>query len=137
VNLSSVYGILSIPSKSLYSITKFAVRAFSEALRQELYDTNVKVSYVHPGGVKTNNLRNRRLDLKPNETRDIDEEEERFHQATRTSTADAAAGIIKGMMRGRSRILIGADAKLISIVSRLMPARYDWFVRKVVFPKIK
>jgi short-subunit dehydrogenase len=137
VNLSSVYGILSIPSKSVYSITKFAVRAFSEALRQELYGTNVRVSCVHPGGVRTGNIRNRRWDLKPNEKRDIDEEEKRFHETARTSAADAAAGIIKGMLKDKPRILIGADAKLISLVSRLMPARYDWFVRKVVFPKIK
>lgn len=137
VNLSSVYGILLIPSKSVYSITKFAVRAFSEALRQELHGTNVKVSCVHPGGVKTNNIRNRRWDLKANETRDLDEEEKRFHKATRTSAADAAACIIKGMLKDRPRILIGADAKLISVVSRLMPASYDWFVRKIVFPKIK
>lgn len=137
VNLSSVYGILAIPSKAVYSVTKFAVRAFSEALRQELYGTNVKVSCVHPGGVRTGNIRNRRWDLKPDEKRDVDEEERRFHETARTSAVEAASAIIKGMMKGKPRILVGPDAFLMSIISRLMPARYDWFVRKVVFPKIK
>jgi short-subunit dehydrogenase len=137
VNMSSVYGIMSIPSKSVYSITKFAVRAFTEALRQELHGTAIKVSCVHPGGVRTNNIKNRLWDLKKGEKRNIEKEIKRFHTASRTSAEEAAAVIIKGMLKNKPRILVGADAKIISLVARLMPARYDWFSRGIVFPKIK
>ena len=137
VNISSVYGILAIPSKSVYSITKFAIRAFTEALRQELHGTGIHVSCVHPGGVKTGNIRNRIWNLKEGESRNIDEEEKRFHAAAKTTASSAAKTIIKGMLKKKPRILVGFDAHAMSVVSRLMPAHYDWFVRKFVYPKIR
>jgi short-subunit dehydrogenase len=137
VNMSSVYGIMAVPSKSVYSITKFAVRAFSEALRQELHGTSVKVSCVHPGGVRTNNIKNRLWNLKKGEKRKIEEEIKRFHETSRTSAEDAAKVIIKGMLKNKPRILVGADAKLISAIARIMPARYDWFTRYILLPRIK
>ena len=64
VNLSSVFGLISVPSQSAYNAAKFAVRGFTDTLRMELdiEDTNVSVTTVHPGGIKTNIVRNARLD---------------------------------------------------------------------------
>ena len=54
VNLSSVFGLFSVPTQSAYNAAKFAVRGYTEALRQEMEGTNVHVCCVHPGGIKTN-----------------------------------------------------------------------------------
>ena len=53
VNLGSVAGYYTYPGGSVYCASKFAVRAFSESLRQELYDKNVRVTLISPGMVKT------------------------------------------------------------------------------------
>ncbi|WP_186649126.1 SDR family NAD(P)-dependent oxidoreductase [Fluviispira vulneris] len=53
VNLGSIAGHYSYTGGSVYCATKFAVRAFSEALRQEFHDKNIRVSLVSPGMVKT------------------------------------------------------------------------------------
>jgi NADP-dependent 3-hydroxy acid dehydrogenase YdfG len=53
VNIDSVAGRQAIGGAAVYSATKFAVRAFSEALRQELATQHVRVSTVGPGAVAT------------------------------------------------------------------------------------
>ena len=58
VNISSVFGLIGVPSQSAYNASKFAVRGYTEALRQELHGTHVRVTCVHPGGVRTNIVRN-------------------------------------------------------------------------------
>ncbi len=64
VNISSVFGLMGIPSQSAYNAAKFAVRGFTEALRVELdiEDCGVSATTVHPGGIKTNIARNARMD---------------------------------------------------------------------------
>ena len=64
VNLSSVFGLLSIPSQSAYNAAKFGVRGFTDALRIELdvAQNGVSCTTVHPGGIKTNIARNARMD---------------------------------------------------------------------------
>ena len=53
VNISSVAGRQAIGGAAVYSMTKFGVAAFSEALRQELAAQHVRVSTVEPGAVAT------------------------------------------------------------------------------------
>ena len=64
VNLSSVFGLISVPAQSAYNASKFAVRGFTDALRMELEIEGCGVSSttVHPGGIKTNIARNARMD---------------------------------------------------------------------------
>jgi NAD(P)-dependent dehydrogenase (short-subunit alcohol dehydrogenase family) len=64
VNLSSVFGLISVPSQSAYNAAKFAVRGFTDALRMELEIEGPAVSCttIHPGGIKTNIARNARMD---------------------------------------------------------------------------
>src|SRR5262245_11823932 len=65
VNTSSVFGLLGMPYQSAYCAAKFAVRGFTDALRQELRGTGVRAVAVHPGGVTTNIARNARVRTDP------------------------------------------------------------------------
>lgn len=114
VNISSVFGLLSIPSQSAYNAAKFAVRGYTDALRMELELEGAAVSAttIHPGGIKTNIVRNGRAKNMP---RSI----ERFDKIARTTPQEAARQIVKAVERGRRRALIGPDAKAFDLVSRL------------------
>ena len=121
VNISSVFGIVGIPTQSAYNAAKFAVRGFTEALRQETADSNLSICCVHPGGIKTNIARNSRGG---DEGQTADERDAIFHQFARTTAESAAAQIVKAAAKGKKRLLIGADAHYISIISRLLPVNY-------------
>ena len=59
VNISSTAGRVARPGTAVYSLTKFGVGAFSEAVRQEVLGKRVRVGLVEPGTVQTeitNNL---------------------------------------------------------------------------------
>jgi NAD(P)-dependent dehydrogenase (short-subunit alcohol dehydrogenase family) len=128
VNLSSVFGLISLPSQSAYNAAKFAVRGFTDTLRMELEieGANVSVTTIHPGGIKTNIARNARMH---ESIRDIAGDPEKaardFERAFITSPEKAAAQILTAVRRDRRRALIGPDAKVIDIVSRLPAAIYQ------------
>jgi NAD(P)-dependent dehydrogenase (short-subunit alcohol dehydrogenase family) len=128
VNISSVFGLIGVPTQSAYNAAKFAVRGYTEALRQEMADSSVHVMCVHPGGISTNiALRSRSSDRNASAS----ERDERFRAMARTSPEKAAATIIRGIERRKARLLIGLDAAYISLVSRLFPVNYprlfpDW-----------
>src|ERR1700722_6254078 len=122
VNLSSVFGLISVPSQSAYNAAKFAVRGFTDTLRMELEieDTNVSVTTVHPGGIKTNIARNARLDPSIGDIAGNPERAaQNFERAFITSPEKAAEQILTAVRRERRRALIGPDAKAIDLVSRL------------------
>ena len=128
VNLSSVFGLISVPSQSAYNAAKFAVRGFTDTLRMELEieGANVSVTTVHPGGIKTNIARNARMDAS---IRDIAGDPEKaaqdFERAFITSPEKAAEQILTAVRRDRRRALIGPDAKAIDLVSRLPAGIYQ------------
>jgi short-subunit dehydrogenase len=126
VNISSVFGIIAPPGQSAYSASKFAVRGFSESLRHELAMSNstVRLSVVHPGGVKTNIARKARSGTLLRESVSPDELGDRFERLARTTPAAAAQRIVRGIERNEPRILIGADARLLDIIQRLRPSTY-------------
>ncbi len=128
VNLSSIFGMVGIPTQSAYNAAKFAVRGFSEALQAEHLSDNLKVSCVHPGGVSTNIARAARS--AGNET--ADERDSRFQALTRTSAAQAATIILKGAAAGRRRILVGRDAWIIALLVKLFPTSYHRFIPKII-----
>lgn len=130
VNVSSVYGIISPPAQTAYSASKFAVRGFSNALRNELVDTKIGVTVVHPGGVATNIARNARIPvgLSPAEM------EARVKSAEKLLTLPPeAAGeiIVKGIEHRKPRVLVGSDAKLIALIERLAPVSNWKFVERM------
>ncbi len=124
INISSLFGILGVPSQTAYCAAKFALRGFSEALHMELVDTPIFVSCVHPGGIKTNIVRNSRL-KSDRFGKTMQENERLFDQFALTTPAQAAAQILKGVRKNRRRILIGRDAKIADMVVRIFPASYE------------
>ena len=123
VNVSSVFGFIAPEEQSAYCSSKFAVRGFTESLRHEMEGSNIKVSTVHPGGIKTNIARRSRLsENAPAEWQD--QAAKFFDKVARTSPETAADVIVRGIKAGNPRILIGADARGISVISRLFPVRY-------------
>jgi butyryl-CoA dehydrogenase len=125
VNLSSVFGLISIPSQSAYNASKFGVRGFTDALRMELEleGCDVSSTTVHPGGVRTNIARNARVDEQTAVMAGgADRVGAEFEKLARTSPERAARQILRAVERNRRRALIGPDAKAIDLVSRL-PAR--------------
>lgn len=124
-NTSSVFGLVGMPGQSAYCSAKFAVRGFTEALRQELRGTGVSAVTVHPGGVDTNIVRNARYRKDPDgRGRTHEQMVEDFAALTMTKPDQAAEVIHRGVEAGKARILIGPDARMFDLLGRLAPTRY-------------
>jgi len=133
VNLSSVFGLVGIPTQSAYVASKFAVRGFSESLQIELSSARscVSCSCVHPGGVKTAIARNARVD--PALAGLVGGEETAkasFEKIFITSPEKAARKILEGVLRNRKRILVGPDAPLFLFLSWLPVGTYQRIVAR-------
>src|ERR1700729_3230011 len=126
VNLSSIFGIVAPPGQTAYSAAKFAVRGFSEALRHELQmaKSPIRLSVVHPGGIKTNIVRNSRAGSGVTDNERRVQSIERFDAIAQTSARDAALRIITGIEKNQPRILIGNDARFMDLLQRFRPATY-------------
>ena len=128
VNISSVFGLVSIPAQSAYNAAKFGVRGFSDALRIELEieRADVSVTTIHPGGIKTEIARRARIDPSMGDVgADIDTFVDEFDRVARTSPEKAARQIVRAVRRNRRRALIGPDAKVFDVVSRLPAGLYQ------------
>lgn len=126
INISSVFGIIAVPSQSAYNAAKFAVRGFTESLRQELAIDGrpVSATCVHPGGIKTAIARSARL--YPKEGGPTTEEAHaQFDRMARTTPERAARTILAGVRRNARRVLVGVDAHVIDAVQRLFPTGYQ------------
>jgi NADP-dependent 3-hydroxy acid dehydrogenase YdfG len=125
VNTSSVFGLVGMPNQSAYCAAKFAVRGFTDALRQELRGTGVRAINVHPGGINTNIVRNARFRKDPDGLgRSQEQMVKEFAAITMTEPAKAAEIIHRGVEQGKARILVGPDAYLFDALARLAPTRY-------------
>jgi butyryl-CoA dehydrogenase len=131
VNISSVFGLMSIPSQSAYNAAKFAVRGFTDSLRMELQIEGACVSSttVHPGGIKTNIARNARMDESVTGlTGNAEEAISQFDKLLFTSPKKAAHQILVAVQANRRRALIGPDAKVFDFVARLPAGLYQNFI---------
>jgi NAD(P)-dependent dehydrogenase (short-subunit alcohol dehydrogenase family) len=128
VNVSSVFGLVSIPSQSAYNAAKFAVRGFTDALRIELEidPCSVSATTIHPGGIATNIARDARVDDSVADVAGSTEEAMvEFDKFLRTPPEKAARQILKAVERNRRRALIGPDAVVFDAVSRLPAGLYQ------------
>jgi NAD(P)-dependent dehydrogenase (short-subunit alcohol dehydrogenase family) len=127
VNISSVFGLISIPTQSAYNAAKFGVRGFTDALRMELdaERSNVSCTTIHPGGIKTNIARNARMDDSVGDLTGEENDPNRFDRIAMTTADKAARQILRAVRRNRRRALIGPDAKFLDLVSRLPAAVYQ------------
>jgi len=124
INVSSVFGLFSVPGQAAYNSAKFAVRGFTEALRQEMIVAHhpVGVTTVHPGGIKTAIVRNSTVA----EGLDRDELAKAFDtRLAKTSPERAARIILDAVRKNRARVLVGADAKALDVVVRLLGSGYQ------------
>lgn len=128
VNISSIFGVVAVPGQAAYNASKFAVRGFTEALRQEVINgrTGVAVSCVHPGGIKTNIARGGRFaaGVDGKATGDL------FDRVARTTPEVAAASILRGVEKDKARIFIGPDAFAIDGMQRVLGSGYQAIVRR-------
>ncbi|MFK7913371.1 MAG: SDR family NAD(P)-dependent oxidoreductase, partial [Pseudomonadales bacterium] len=124
VNTASIFGVVAMPSQSAYNASKFAVRGFTESLRQELADSRIGVTCVQPGGVKTNIVKTSRYYPRDNEAPTRDEAIASFEAVAALAPPEAARIILRGVQRNRCRVLVGKDAWLMATLQRLMPERY-------------
>lgn len=124
INVSSIFGIFSVPGQAAYNAAKFAVRGFTEALRQEmaLAKHPVKVTTIHPGGIKTGIARN----MTAAEGIDVDELAKTFDKKLASTSPEKAAQIIMdGVRKNKARVLIGNDAKALDLIVRLTGSGYQ------------
>ncbi|MDP3856571.1 MAG: SDR family oxidoreductase [Stagnimonas sp.] len=129
INISSLFGLVAVPSQSAYNASKFAVRGFTEALRMELdmADQGVSSTCVHPGGIKTNIARAARFDdnMKALIGQDADQGKAEFEKLFITTPEAAAATILKAVRRDSRRVLLGPDAVAVDLLQRLLPGGYQ------------
>jgi NAD(P)-dependent dehydrogenase (short-subunit alcohol dehydrogenase family) len=124
VNLSSVFGLVPVPTQSAYNTAKYGVRGFTDALRMELEIARscVSATTVHPGGVKTNIVRNARFDGESIAMSSGDDPALGFDRIARTTPEQAAAAILAAVRRNKRRVLVGPDAKVFDLLGRLPAA---------------
>ncbi len=136
INISSVFGLTSQPLMSGYNASKFAVRGFTESLRQDLEITgsNVTTTCIHPGGIKTNIAKSARLSDSVSAVTGISKANttnvmEKFFIHSPDS---AAKTILRGVKQNARRVLIGSDAKLLDGMARVFPTGYQWVLTSAV-----
>jgi NAD(P)-dependent dehydrogenase (short-subunit alcohol dehydrogenase family) len=131
VNTSSIFGIIAWPTQATYNATKFAVRGFTESLRHELRGTGVRAVTVHPGGVNTSIVRNARFRVDDLGRDSHEQMQLDFARVARLSSEKAAKIIVRGVERGRGRILVGSDAYATDLLQRLAPERYFDVIKRL------
>jgi NADP-dependent 3-hydroxy acid dehydrogenase YdfG len=130
VNLSSLFGLVSMPGQSMYNAAKYAVRGLSEALREEMLIAGhpVGVTVVHPGGIKTAIARNARVSGRE----DKEATAKFFDEKLAKMTPERAAEIIvKGVQADKARVLVGLDAHALHHLAKLTGSRYQDLVARV------
>jgi len=127
-HLASVYALAAPAGRIPYSMSKFAVRGFSEALRHELQGSSVTVGAVYPAGVRTGIILHGRYAAAIDPAvaaRAAAAQAAMYH----TDPADAAVRIVRATQRRRARTMVGRQARLIDLLTRASPTGY-WRVMR-------
>lgn len=137
INVSSVFGLVAQSGQSAYNASKFAVRGFTESLRQELeiLGSPVSATCVHPGGVRTNIARDARYSDSMKEIIGLGEQQAKtlYQKYLITTPEEAAQTILAGVAANKRRVLVGRDAYLLDRIQRLLPAGYQgWLVSRTL-----
>ena len=127
VNISSLFGLMAVPGQSAYNAAKFAVRGFTEALREEMLLAGhpVQVTCVHPGGIKTAIARNAGA-VDGQDPRALAELFDK--KLARTSADSAAKTIVRAVLGNRPRSVVGLDAKALDLLVRVAGPAYQRIV---------
>ena len=133
VNVSSIFGLAGVPTQGAYNAAKFAVRGFTECLRQELDMTSscVSATSVHPGGIKTSIARSARMNSNIGDLgMDTQSSHEKFEKLFITSPEKAARTILRAVQKNQRRVLVGPDAYVYDWMVRLLPSGYQHVSRR-------
>ena len=124
VNLSSLFGLISMPGQSMYNASKYAVRGMTEALREEMLIAGhpVGVTSVHPGGIKTAIARNARVSAKEDQAATANLFDKKLARMTPEKAAEI---IVKGTLKHQARVLVGIDAHALHTLGKLTGSRYQ------------
>ncbi|MNH79444.1 putative oxidoreductase SadH [compost metagenome] len=128
INISSLFGLTAQPTQSAYNATKFAVRGFTESLRQELdiEKSGVSSLCVHPGGIRTNIAKSAKMSDSLNSLgMDPTKSIQNFDKLLRTPPEEAASQILQAVLKNKRRLLIGSDAKILDVFQRVFPTGYQ------------
>ncbi|CAI3155756.1 Putative oxidoreductase SadH [Acinetobacter calcoaceticus] len=128
INISSLFGLTAQPTQSAYNATKFAVRGFTESLRQELdiEKSGVSSLCVHPGGIRTNIAKSAKMSDSLNSLgMDPTKSIQNFDKLLRTPPEEAARQILQAVLKNKRRLLIGSDAKILDVFQRVFPTGYQ------------
>ena len=131
INTSSIFGLTSQPTQSAYNSSKFAVRGFTESLRQELDIENCGVSAlcVHPGGIRTNIANDARLsDSMKKIGMNPEKSIKSFNKLMRKPAVEASQEILDAVLKNKRRLLIGGDAVTVDLMQRILPTGYQKIV---------
>ena len=133
VNMSSLAGLVGLYGYTPYAMSKFAIRGFTESLQSELAGTNVSLLIVHPGGVKTNIIKNA-----PNLTNDQlrQEAHREFSRFALLEPEVVAAKIISAIKQNKRQLVIGVDARIVNLIRSIFPGRFPGIL-KTIFSQAK
>jgi short-subunit dehydrogenase len=133
INFSSIGGLMGLPFQAYYSASKFAVEGFSEALRMEVNQYNIRIILINPGDFRTGNSANRRKYLAP--TGPDDPYAEQYERTLKVIEKDEKNGwapevLAKKIVRiveyknPRQRYIIGSfEQKLAVVLKYLLPGK--------------
>ncbi len=128
-HLVSIYGLAAPAGRIPYAMSKYAVRGFTEALRHELEGSSVSVGAIYPAGVKTGIILHGRYAAAIDPAiaqRAAQAQAAMYH----TEPADAAEKIVEATVRRRARTMVGREAGLVDVLTRLAPVRYWAAIRR-------
>lgn len=129
-NMSSLYGLMGVVGQTAYSSSKFAVRGFSESLRQELGPLGIGVTSVHPGGIKTNIANTARLGSGVSQQQGL-AGRDTMNKVLKLPPEQAARLILQGTQRRAPRVLFGLDATIADSIVRLLPSSYEQVIQRL------
>jgi NADP-dependent 3-hydroxy acid dehydrogenase YdfG len=114
VNISSINAFVPFANNGPYNISKYAVHGLNETLMQELRGQPIRITSVHPGGIRTNIVKNAR--------HAGEREAKLFAKIARTSARSCAKTILNAVEKDQERVFVGLDAKIMAAAKRALPA---------------
>jgi NAD(P)-dependent dehydrogenase (short-subunit alcohol dehydrogenase family) len=125
-NVSSMGAYAPVPGQTIYGASKAAVELFTQGLRSELFDTNVKVTLIYPGAINTNIAGNSGLKMELPAGTDAPQQ--------KTTPVETAGKImIDAIENEMPRAFVGSDAAMLDKMARLMPVR----VASIIYKQMK
>jgi short-subunit dehydrogenase len=116
VNLSSMFGLIGIPTQGAYAASKFAIRGLSEVLWVELATSPVRVTCVFPGGVRTNLVA-----AAPGWKHGVDVAQRQLEEVVRRTPEQAARRIVRAIERNEPHVRLGVESYLVDWLKRWLP----------------